>query len=97
MIVVTGGAGFIGSNLVAALEERGGEEIVVCDALGSEDKWRNIAKREITELITPDELLSWLVSNIASVHERERRTRDGEWSIASNRATTRGHSEKLLH
>lgn len=68
MIVVTGGAGFIGSNLVAALEERGGEEIVVCDFLGSEDKWRNIAKREITELITPDNLLNWLVSNIASVH-----------------------------
>ncbi len=68
MIVVTGGAGFIGSNLVAALEERGGDEIVVCDALGSEDKWRNIAKREITELIAPDELMSWLSSNIASVH-----------------------------
>jgi ADP-L-glycero-D-manno-heptose 6-epimerase len=68
MIVVTGGAGFIGSNLVAALEARGGEEIVVCDALGSEDKWRNIAKREITELIAPDQLLSWLSSNIASVH-----------------------------
>ncbi len=68
MIVVTGGVGFIGSNLVAALEERGGEEIIVCDALGNEDKWRNIAKREITELIAPDELLSWLASNIASVH-----------------------------
>ncbi len=68
MIVVTGGAGFIGSNLVAALEERGGDEIVVCDHLGNEDKWRNIAKREITELITPDDLLKWLSSNIAAVH-----------------------------
>lgn len=68
MIVVTGGAGFIGSNLVAALEERGGEEIVVCDFFGNEGKWRNIAKREITELITPDNLMSWLSSNIASVH-----------------------------
>ena len=68
MIVVTGGAGFIGSNLVAALEERGGDEIVVCDSLGSEDKWRNIAKRQITELLAPDELQSWLSSNIASVH-----------------------------
>lgn len=68
MIVVTGGAGFIGSNLVAALEARGGEEIIVCDTLGSDDKWRNIAKREITDLIAPDELLSWLAANIASVH-----------------------------
>ena len=46
MIFVTGGAGFIGSNLVAALEERG-ERVAVCDRLGHEDKWRNIAKREL--------------------------------------------------
>jgi len=68
MIIVTGGAGFIGSNLVAALEQRGGDEIVVCDAFGDGDKWRNIAKREITELIPPEDLLRWLTANIASVH-----------------------------
>ena len=38
MIVVTGGAGFIGSNLVAALEERG-HAVAVCDMLGTGDKW----------------------------------------------------------
>ena len=60
MIVITGGAGFIGSNLVAALEERGAKELVICDALGHGDKWRNIAKRELADLIAPERLMDFL-------------------------------------
>ena len=56
MILVTGGAGFIGSNVVAALERRGAHGIAVCDRLGSGDKWRNIAKRELAELFELDEI-----------------------------------------
>jgi ADP-L-glycero-D-manno-heptose 6-epimerase len=59
MILVTGGAGFIGSNVVAALARRG-ERIVVCDSLGTSEKWRNIAKHEIAELIAPGQCLEWL-------------------------------------
>jgi ADP-L-glycero-D-manno-heptose 6-epimerase len=66
MIVVTGGAGFIGSNLLAALERRGGEELVVCDRLGSGDKWRNIAKREIADIVDPERLFDFL-----GAHARE--------------------------
>lgn len=60
MIVVTGGAGFIGSNLMAALEARGMTELVVCDRLGREDKWRNIAKRELAAIVPPEQLLDFL-------------------------------------
>jgi ADP-L-glycero-D-manno-heptose 6-epimerase len=69
MIVVTGGAGFIGSNLVAALEERG-HEVAVCDMLGTGDKWRNIAKRALVDVVAPDHLLEFLQkhgSDVAAV------------------------------
>jgi ADP-L-glycero-D-manno-heptose 6-epimerase len=59
MILVTGGAGFIGSCLLAALEARG-HELVVCDRLGHDDKWRNIAKRALADIVAPAELLCWL-------------------------------------
>ncbi len=60
MILVTGGAGFIGSNLVAGLEAAGVGPIVVCDRLGDGDKWRNLAKRRLEDIVQPDELLPWL-------------------------------------
>ena len=60
MIVITGGAGFIGSNLAAALEERGERDIVVCDRLGHDGKWQTIAKRELAALLAPEELLGFL-------------------------------------
>jgi ADP-L-glycero-D-manno-heptose 6-epimerase len=60
MLLVTGGAGFIGSNLVAALNEAGRADIVVNDLLGSEEKWRNLGKRRLADVVPPAELARWL-------------------------------------
>jgi len=59
MILVTGGAGFIGSNLVAELSDRG-HRASVCDRLGTDDKWKNLAKHELDELVPPDGLDDFL-------------------------------------
>lgn len=60
MILVTGGAGFIGSNLIAGLNNRDRDDIVICDTLGIGDKWKNIAKRRFADLIEPRVLNLWL-------------------------------------
>ena len=60
MFLVTGGAGFIGSNIVAALNDAGHADVVVSDHLGDEGKWRNLAKRQIADIVPPDELMAWL-------------------------------------
>ena len=59
MILVTGGAGFIGSNLQAALVRRG-HETVVADVLGSDGKWRNLAKHPPSRVVPPGELRDFL-------------------------------------
>jgi len=60
MLLVTGGAGFIGSNVVAALNDAGRLDVAVCDVLGTEGKWHNLAKRQLADIVPPAELLSWL-------------------------------------
>jgi ADP-L-glycero-D-manno-heptose 6-epimerase len=62
IVLVTGGAGFIGSNVVARLCEDGGADVVVCDRLRQTDlgKWRNIAKHPIADLVAPETLWPWL-------------------------------------
>ena len=60
MLLVTGGAGFIGSNVVAALNEAGRADVAVCDMLGHEGKWRNLAKRQLADVVPPAELGDWL-------------------------------------
>ncbi|HWL80814.1 MAG TPA: ADP-glyceromanno-heptose 6-epimerase [Roseomonas sp.] len=66
MYLVTGGAGFIGSNIVAALCERGAE-VLVCDRLRAGDpgreKWRNLAHHGIAGILPPDRLWSWLAES----------------------------------
>jgi ADP-L-glycero-D-manno-heptose 6-epimerase len=60
MIVVTGAAGFIGSNIVADLETRGDGPIVAVDWMGSDERWRNLAKRRIAAFVRPEAILPFL-------------------------------------
>ena len=60
MLLVTGGAGFIGSNVVASLNETGRSDIAVNDILGTGQKWRNLGKRRLAEFIPAGDLLRWL-------------------------------------
>lgn len=62
MILITGGAGFIGSNLHAALVARGAETVVV-DRLRSEGKWRNLAAHPPAHIVAPDDLDAFLAEH----------------------------------
>ena len=67
MILVTGGAGFIGSNIVAALGERGRHEIVVADRLGTGEKWQNLVHHEIAELVPPEATRDFVRANARGI------------------------------
>ena len=60
MIIITGGAGFIGSNIVAELEKQNYKDLVVVDWLGSQDKWKNIAKRELAAIVAPENMFDYI-------------------------------------
>lgn len=60
MIIVTGGAGFIGSNIVKALNEAGEDEILVVDRLGTTDKWKNLRDLRFLDYEHKDEFITKL-------------------------------------
>jgi ADP-L-glycero-D-manno-heptose 6-epimerase len=88
---VTGGAGFIGSNIVARLAEDRGLDVVVCDRLREAElgKWRNIAKHPIGDFVAPEAMFDWL----------ERRWRDVEVVVhmAAVSSTTEPDADKIIH
>lgn len=66
MIIVTGGAGFIGSNVVAALEDEK-YDVVAIDWLGNGEKWRNVAKRNSVRIVSPEFMFDYICQNGSAI------------------------------
>ena len=62
-ILVTGGAGLIGSALINALNQRGSEDILVTDVLGEDMKWKNLSPLCFDDYLQADDLLDLLDKN----------------------------------
>lgn len=58
--IVTGGAGFIGRNLVAALNARGHEDILIVDRLGSDQKWKNLLGLSFIDFVDLEEFRNFI-------------------------------------
>jgi ADP-L-glycero-D-manno-heptose 6-epimerase len=89
MLLVTGGAGFIGSNVVANLNDRGRTDIAISDWLESGSKWRNLQKRQLADVVAPADLERWLAGRKldAVVHLgaiSDTTAADGDLVIATN-------------
>ena len=68
MILITGGAGFIGSNLIAALSQKtGAPKITVVDRLGIDDKLKNLSNHLVHQIIEPENLDRYLSKNDGSI------------------------------
>ena len=67
-IVVTGAAGFIGRNVVAELNARGHDDLLLVDHLGTDEKWKNLVGLRYEDLINPDQYLQWLPDAKAIIH-----------------------------
>ncbi|MCQ2914810.1 MAG: ADP-glyceromanno-heptose 6-epimerase [Alphaproteobacteria bacterium] len=63
MYVIIGGAGFLGSNLAAGIEKAGLGEISVVDNFETDERWRNIAKRNLRSIVAPRDLFEYLNSH----------------------------------
>lgn len=60
LIVITGGAGFIGSAVIRFLNDAGYTNLVVVDHLGKDEKWKNLVGKQFADIIEPAQFFEWL-------------------------------------
>lgn len=66
-VLVTGGAGFIGSSVVKELNKRGYSRIVIVDDLGSGPKWCNLVHKNFSDILHKSMLFPWLEAHHSEV------------------------------
>jgi len=66
MIIVTGGAGFIGSAIIWELNNRGEKDIVLVDELGTDDKWKNLIGLNFSDFVNKDKFINQLDDGLYS-------------------------------
>ena len=64
-IIVTGAAGFIGRNVVAELNRRGHDNLLLVDKLGTDEKWSNLVGIRFEDIISPEDFLEQVRSGAA--------------------------------
>ncbi len=62
MIVLTGGAGFIGSAMLAKLNAEGETDVLVVDDMGTSDKWKNLIGKRFTDYVHKDAFIEMLLN-----------------------------------
>lgn len=101
MIVVTGGAGMIGSNIVAALNAAGRSDIVVVDDLTDGTKFRNLADLAIEDYLDKDEFLALIerggIGSVDVVFHQGACSATTEWNGKFMMDVNYAYSKKLLH
>lgn len=63
MVIVTGGAGFIGSALISGLNSRGISDIIVVDRFGTDEKWKNLRNLRFADYYEKDDFLQMVIRN----------------------------------
>jgi ADP-L-glycero-D-manno-heptose 6-epimerase len=87
MIIVTGATGFIGSNIVADLNARGRTDLLLVDDLGTQGKWKNIAKRRFLDLVDYRQL-DTLLPSLGKA--------DAVFHMGANSSTTSTDGDEIL-
>lgn len=91
MIVVTGGAGFIGSAVVWGLNNQGVDDVLVVDELGTDDKWKNLVKLRFSDYINKADFIEELEDGTFGD------TIEGIIHLGACSSTTEKDAEFLMH
>lgn len=90
MIIVTGGAGFIGSAVVWRLNQLGRNDIYIVDELGTDEKWKNLSGLDFKDFINKDVFLSKWVDELVTLNA------EAIIHMGANSSTTEKDADFLL-